>query len=450
MAVSLFSLPRVNRSLDAWGVRSLRSILTPRSERNRSDLPLLTVARERGVFVRSDDDANHNSIPEDLGNYKVARSGDLVINKMKAWQGSLGLAPVDGIVSPAYFVFEADFDVPRFGEYLLRSKPYVAKFGAASDGVRIGQWDLDIPRMRNIEVSLPQADEQAAIVKYLAHANVRIDKAIAAKRRLTALIKEQRDYHEAELISEAVSLAGRSVESGSQWIGKVPSHWARVRAKHLLADVDERSTVGTEEVLSVSHLTGVTPRSTKEISMFEAKSYIGHKVCRPGDLVVNTMWAWMGALGVASQAGIVSPAYNVYRPAASGTIDMDFLAHLLKSRPYNYMLRALSTGIRPSRLRFYPDQMLALPLFVPPMNEQLAINQKIADTTRDLEPVIDRVRREISLLQEFRTRLVADVVTGQVDVRAIAATLPDAPESFDNTGSATDDDLEEALSEGEE
>lgn len=151
------------------------------------------MARERGVFVRSSDDANHNVIPEDLSNYKVAREGDLVINKMKAWQGSLGLAPVEGIVSPAYFVFSADFAVPRFGEYLLRSKPYVAKFAAASDGVRIGQWDLNIPSMRNIEVLLPPPKEQAAIVKYLAHANARIDKAIAAKRRLIALVEEQRE-----------------------------------------------------------------------------------------------------------------------------------------------------------------------------------------------------------------------------------------------------------------
>lgn len=122
MADGLFALPRTNRT-DAWAVRSLRSMLVSRSERNRVDLPLLTVARERGVFVRSSDDANHNVIPEDLSNYKVARAGDLVINKMKAWQGSLGLAPVDGIVSPAYFVFAADFAVPRFGEYFSAASP---------------------------------------------------------------------------------------------------------------------------------------------------------------------------------------------------------------------------------------------------------------------------------------------------------------------------------------
>lgn len=87
MTSGFFSLPRADRASDGWSSRPLRPMLVARSERNRADLPLLSVARERGVFVRSADDANHNTIPEDLSNYKVAREGDLVVNKMKAWQG---------------------------------------------------------------------------------------------------------------------------------------------------------------------------------------------------------------------------------------------------------------------------------------------------------------------------------------------------------------------------
>ena len=137
-------------------VRNLRTLISKRAERDRPDLPLLSVAREKGVFVRSMTDAeeNHNVIPEDLTNYKVARAGNLVINKMKAWQGSMGIAPCDGIVSPAYFVFDFRIANHAFGQRLLRSKPYVAHFGQASDGVRVGQWDLSIPGMRQIPVPL--------------------------------------------------------------------------------------------------------------------------------------------------------------------------------------------------------------------------------------------------------------------------------------------------------
>jgi type I restriction enzyme, S subunit len=144
-----------------WEVRNLRTLIRVRNGRGRSDLPLLSVARERGVFVRSltDADENHNVIPEDLTNYKVARTGDLVINKMKAWQGSMGIAPSDGIVSPAYFVFDFNIANREYGQALLRSKPYVAHFAQASDGVRVGQWDLTIAGMRQIPVLAPPREE---------------------------------------------------------------------------------------------------------------------------------------------------------------------------------------------------------------------------------------------------------------------------------------------------
>jgi type I restriction enzyme S subunit len=105
-------------------------------------------------------------------------------------------------------------------------------------------------------------------------------------------------------------------ESGQEWLGLLPVHWNQLRAKCLFREVDERSETGREELLSVSHLTGVTPRSQKTVTMFLAKSNVGHKTYRPDDLVINTMWAWMGALGVARHTGIVSPAYGVYRPLA--------------------------------------------------------------------------------------------------------------------------------------
>jgi type I restriction enzyme, S subunit len=132
-----------------WDVQNLRTLISKCVARNRIDLPLLSVAREKGVFVRSltDPDENHNVIPDDLSNYKVAHTGNLVINKMKAWQGSMGIAPCDGIVSPAYYVFNLRMASHAFGQRLFRSKPYVAHFAQASDGVRVGQWDLSISGM---------------------------------------------------------------------------------------------------------------------------------------------------------------------------------------------------------------------------------------------------------------------------------------------------------------
>jgi type I restriction enzyme S subunit len=206
-------------------------------------LPLLSVAREKGVFVRSltDSNENHNVIPDDLSNYKVARTGNLVTNKMKAWQGSMGVAPCDGIVSPAYFVFDFAVSNPTFGQRLLRSKPYVAHFGQASDGVRVGQWDLTVAGMRQIPVLVPSPFEQAAIVRFLDWSSGQLERAIRAKRKVIALLNEQKQAIVNRAVTRGMDPAVSLKPSGIDWLGEIPQHWTVTRIKYLLREVDERS-----------------------------------------------------------------------------------------------------------------------------------------------------------------------------------------------------------------
>jgi type I restriction enzyme, S subunit len=195
---------------------------------------------------------------------------------------------------------------------------------------------------------------------------------------------------------------------------------------------------GSEELLSVSHLTGVTPRRQKNITMFKAASYVGHKVCQPGDLVINTMWAWMGALGVSAYTGIISPAYAVYRPLNSNKIVGSYIDRMLRVRPYLSNIICRSTGLRASRLRLYPDEFFRLEIIQPPYDEQLEIVESIQVQTADLDTALSRLENEIDLLREYRTSLVADVVTGKLDVREAASRLPDE-ELLPNLAAADDD-----------
>jgi type I restriction enzyme S subunit len=179
--------------------------------------------------------------------------------------------------------------------------------------------------------------------------------------------------------------------------------------------------------------------------MFKAASYAGHKLCRPGDLVVNTMWAWMGALGVSTHAGIISPSYAVYRPhRPNGTVG-EYMDGLLRSRPYISNIICRSTGLRPSRLRLYPEEFFRLPIIQPPAEEQQEIVQAIHLETGDLSAEITRLEREIDLLREYRTRLIADVVTGKLDVREAAARFPDEAEP----DVAAEDDNSDLIEEAE-
>ncbi|MDW7684329.1 MAG: restriction endonuclease subunit S [Bacillota bacterium] len=152
-----------------WEMTTLRAFLKAVSVKNSVDLPLLSVEREKGVVDRETEGSenNHNRIPDDLSNYKVVRTGDFVMNKMKAWRGSYGVSRYDGIVSPAYFVFALNFPNPAFFNYAIRSTKYIGFFGRDSYGIRTDQWDFKIERIKDIPFAVPPVEEQQAIVEYL-------------------------------------------------------------------------------------------------------------------------------------------------------------------------------------------------------------------------------------------------------------------------------------------
>ena len=189
---------------DHWEVSSLGKMLLPVSEKNKPNLPLLSITRELGVIERDveDQESNHNFIPDDLSNYKVLKEGQFGMNKMKAWQGSYGVSRFTGIVSPAYYIFDFIKSVnPRFFHWAIRSKIYISFFGSASDGVRIGQWDLSKSRMKSIPFIIPSYTEQVQIADYLDQQAVKIDQAIALK---TAHIEKLKEY-KSVLINDVVT-----------------------------------------------------------------------------------------------------------------------------------------------------------------------------------------------------------------------------------------------------
>lgn len=207
-------------------------------------------------------------------------------------------------------------------------------------------------------------------------------------------------------------------DSGQDWLGAIPAHWSLLRAKCLFREVDERSKTGGEELLSVSHLTGVTPRRLKTVTMFLAESNVGHKTCRPGDLVINTLWAWMAALGVTRHTGLVSPAYGVYRPIDVGGILPAYADHLLRTPLYAAEYQRRSTGVNSSRLRLYPEQFLRIPVMVPPPDEQVAIVRFLNWANCLLENAIRAKRKVIALLTEQKSAIVRRAITHGLDLSA--------------------------------
>lgn len=190
---------------------------------------------------------------------------------------------------------------------------------------------------------------------------------------------------------------------------KYPSRWSLYRGKQLFRVIDERSHEGTEDLLSVSHITGITPRSQKNVTMFKSESLIGYKLCQMGDIVANTMWTWQGAIGVSKYEGVVSPAYNVYRQRKD-YFNSTYLDMLLREHQLVDVYHSLSTGIRPSRLRLYPDVFLTIEFPVPPRAEQDQIVRFLDWKVSEINKLIGIRRKEIQELEELKKSVINDSV----------------------------------------
>lgn len=358
--------------------------------------------------------------------YQGIRKGDLVIHQMDAFAGAIGVSDSDGKGTPVYSVCQPKPGInARYYAHAVREMSNTQWILALAKGIRERSTDFRYDMFGSQKLPLPTEEEQAAIVRFLDSASLKVANFILAKRKQIARLNEQKQVIIQRAVTRGLDPATDFKESTIPWVGTVPRHWSILRAKYLFTEVDERSESGNEELLSVSHLTGVSPRSEKNITMFKAASYVGHKICRPGDLAVNTMWAWMGALGVANQVGIISPAYAVYRVRSGYPMLGRYVELLLRTRAYTSNFMCHSTGVRASRLRLYPEEFFRMPVLVPPLDDQIQIIKFINGETSSLNQAISRIEREIALIREYRARLTSDIVTGKLDVREAASKLPE-------------------------
>ena len=270
--------------------------------------------------------------------------------------------------------------------------------------------------VRELRVQVGPLKDQLRVAAYLDREITRLGALTAKKREMMELLEHRLE----SLAAEVTGGRGGSLKTGIPSLPEIPSSWRILRNKVFMREVNRRSLDGSGEMLSVSHLTGVTPRSEKTVYMFEAESNVGYKMVCPGDLVINTMWAWMGAAGVAWTAGIVSPAYGVYAIDKSVMLP-EFFDTLIRTRAYVTEMTRFSRGVTSSRLRLYPDEFLRLSSPVPPIEEQREIAERYRADSSNTRAVCDRLARQIDLLSERRQALITAAVTGELDIPEAAA-----------------------------
>lgn len=200
-------------------------------------------------------------------------------------------------------------------------------------------------------------------------------------------------------------------DSEIEWLGDIPEHWEVKRNKQIFFELSDLKTTGKEMLLTVSHLTGVTPRSEKNVNMFMAESMEGYKRVREGDLIINTMWAWMGALGISNYNGICSPAYNIYRQQKKVNSNPKYFGYLFSTRNFVLEMTRRSKGIVESRLRLYPRDFYGIEICFPSELEQTQIANYLDTKTQAIDKKTELLKQKIDKYKELRKSLINQTIT---------------------------------------
>ena len=291
---------------------------------------------------------------------------------------------------------------------------------------------------------VPPREEQDQIVRYLDWQVSKINRLIAAKRKEIALLHEQHKRRISEAVLHGNDDGCCQKDSGVEWIGMIPEHWSVIRCKYVFTERDERSIAGEEEHLSMSQKYGLVPDSKLDERRMLSESYVGGKVCYKNDLVLNRLKAHLGVFALSPQKGVISPDYTVLIPNAERILPT-YGEAVLKNDLCRRELRIRVRGIIEGFWRLYTDDFNTIVIPLPPLKEQEQIMKHLSALNNKFTALKQRLEQEINILHELRTRLISDVVTGQVDVRGIK--VPD-DEYINNE--ITEEEFEEESENNEE
>lgn len=398
----------------SWHVTRLKYILKKLSREKGADDELLVCSNSGDIKKRGDSRlglvANSNDI------YQGVRSGDLLIHGMDTWHGAIAVSKFDGMCTPVVHVCDSSQNKEYVAAY-LRNMASQQIFKLISNGVRqntsdFRSWD----KLSRIPIPLPPLAEQEKILSYLEDKIAKIDEVILAKGEQIKLLQELKDAEIANVVTRGLNPDVKMKDSAISWIGQIPAHWKVVRLKAILRESKEKTSVDGGTLLSLSQYTGIMPKdSTNKMGMFEAESTVGYNIVHPGQFVMNIMLAWNGSYAVSDYEGVISPAYCVFN--FNVDCEKKYFHYLLRLPAYSGAFKTQSKGIIDSRLRLYPQYFLAFKTIVPPIEEQRLIVDYIESKCNKADSLISDLEAEIDYLKEYKQKLVADCVTGQINVQ---------------------------------
>jgi len=435
-----------------WEVRRNGRLFGQRNETGYPDLPVLEVSLRTGIRVRNFEKSKRKQVMSDRDKYKRSAKGDIAYNMMRMWQGAVGVTPTDGLISPAYVVARPypGTDSKYYCE-LFRTDAYMKEVDKYSRGIVKDRNRLYWEDFKRMPSCYPPASEQTTIVRYLDHVDRRVRRYVRAKQKLIGLLEEQKQAIIHRAVTRGLNPGVPLKDSGVEWLGDVPEHWEAVLLGRGLSDIGQGwSPVAAEGELvpdqwAVLTLSAVrkgkfNPAATKPIPI-SAEIPDGIEV-RNGDLLLtrsNTR-ELVGDVCIVQRVRPKTVICDlIYRLTTdSHLFNSGFLMYQLLGPIGRRQIEQDARGSSGTMPKISQRHIRSWRVLSPPLSEQAAIVGYLAEATTDIDTAVDRARREIELLREYRTRLIADVITGQLDVREAAANLPDEPEDLEQLDEADD------------
>ncbi len=409
-----------------WETKPLWTLFRREKRQGFEDEELLSVYRDHGVVPKRSRSDNFNKPSDDLGTYQLVEPGDLAINKMKAWQGSVAISGHRGIVSPAYHVYASRHqDNNTYLHYLMRSERYITGYLSLSKGIRVNQWDLQPEYHSRMPLLIPPLEEQLLISEFLDHHTAKIDALITQQQQLIELLQEKRRAFISHAVTKGLNPDAPMKDSGVEWLGDVPNSWEFGPLKYFWNVVDcKHVTVPFLDegfpVVSIMEVRGfdldLSQVQRTSANYFHLLTEGGRQPSR-GDVIYcrNTANTGMSAYVNTDQPiAIGQDVVLIKSQAQNGR----FLNYILHSGAMAAQLDTLLVGSTFKRINV--AQIRSLSVTCPPKEEQDAIVAFLDTCSATYSALCAEASRAISLLNERRTALISAAVTGQIDVRGLA------------------------------
>ena len=414
-------IPWIGEIPKGWTVCFIKQIMRNKSIKGYPDERVLSLYRDYGVVPKDSRDDNHNVTSEDTSSYKFVEVGDFVINKMKAWQGSMAVSDYQGIISPAYYIcrFTTDDIDRRYIHYLLRNDTYKAEYMRLSSGMRVGQWDLNIDDFLRIKMVLPSLLEQQKISSFLDRKCAEIDEMIALQEKIVEELKAYKQSVITEAVTKGLNPDVPMKDSGIEWIGEIPMEWKVIQTKrivcsHLQGYYDaDGYTLSGYRLLRITDLLEGGNITLNNAPFVKETPNIKEFVLQQGDFC-------FARTGGAGSFGYVSK--NI-EPAvfASYLIRFRFLGQNNNYLRYYFLSNSFISEVNSLihggvNKNIHAGNIKETHLPIPPLTEQQAIADYLDVKCADIDILIQIKQSKIDSLKEYKKSVIYEYVTGKKEV----------------------------------